>query len=143
MSKQNVVDAQFEEFIAMKCATFANLKYVVTPDNTRYDFWLQTDKDILVLAEIKTRAKLFPDWFIEKDKSEWLLEACKLFRCAPWYIIHCEPNKTTYQINLNHEFKYRTGDMYGEPGIFVLREYWRVIPKLGSSDAPMSPLDWK
>ena len=68
MIKQNVVDPVFEKFIANKCASFAKLKYAVTPDNTRYDFSLHDNKDIKVLAEIKTRTDWFPDWFIEDSK---------------------------------------------------------------------------
>ena len=143
MIKQNVVDPVFEEFIANKCASFAKLKYDVTPDNTRYDFSLRDNKDIKVLAEIKTRTEWFPDWFIEDSKRHWLLKACALFRCSPWYVIHCLPNKTTYQINLHHDFDYREGVMYDEPGIFVDLHHWRIIPKLGSDKPRMSPLDWK
>jgi len=143
MSRQNVVDPIFEEFIAMKCASFANLEYQVTPQNTRYDFSLHNQQDIKVLAEIKTRSELFPDWFIEENKSAWLLEACNLFKCAPWYVIHCEPNQKTYQINLHQKFDYRQGSMHGDAGIFVGLQHWRIIPKLGSTDARMSPLDWK
>jgi hypothetical protein len=143
MSRQNVVDARFEEFIAMKCANFANLDWEVTPQNQRYDFRLLNEIDVYVVGEIKVRNPLYPDWFIEKDKSDWLVTLSQHLKCAPWYVIHCEFNKTTYQINLNHDFEFRTGDMYGEPGIFVGLDHWTIVPPLGSTDARMSPLDWK
>ncbi len=143
MIKQGVVDPVFEEFIASKCAQWANLKYQVTPELTRYDFSLNDDRDIRVLGEIKTRTKWFPDWFIEDKKSGWVLEACKLFKCSPWYIIHCLPNKTTYQINLHGNFPYRRGTMHDEPGMFVQLDHWTIVPRLGSSDARMSPLERK
>ena len=143
MSRQNVVDARFEEFIAMKCANFANLDYEVTPQNQRYDFRLLNEIDVYVVGEIKVRNLLFEDWFIEKDKSDWLVTLSQHLKCAPWYVIHCELNQTTYQINLNHKFEFRTGDMYGEPGIFVGLDHWTIVPPLGSTDARMSPLDWK
>jgi len=144
MIKQNVVDPVFEEFIANKCASFAKLKYAVTPDNTRYDFSLHDNKDIKVLAEIKTRTEWFPDWFIEDSKRDWLLKACALFRCSPWYVIHCLPNQTTYQINLHHSFDYSNFVMPdATPGILVDLKHWRIIPKVESDKPRMSPLDWK
>jgi hypothetical protein len=143
MSRQNVVDARFEEFIAMKCANFANLDWEVTPRNQRYDFRLLNEIDVYVVGEIKVRNLLFKDWFIEKDKSDWLVTLSQHLKCAPWYVIHCELNQTTYQINLNHKFEFRTGDMHGEPGIFVGLDHWTIVPPLGSTDARMSPLDWK
>jgi hypothetical protein len=143
MIKQGVVDPVFEEYIASKCARWINLKYQVTPQNTRYDFSLNDDEDIRVLGEIKSRTKWFPDWFVEDVKSEWLLEACKLFKCTPWYIIHCLPNQTTYQINLYHKFPFRRGAMNGKPGIFVDLEHWEIVKDRKSSLTRMSPLDWK
>jgi len=143
MIKQGVVDPVFEEFIASKCAEWANLKYQVTPELTRYDFSLNDDRDIRVLGEIKTRTEWFPDWFIEDKKSGWVLEACKLFKCSPWYIIHCLPNQTTYQINLHANFPYRRGTMHKEPGMFVDLRHWKIVGDCESPLTRMSPLDWK
>jgi len=143
MSKPNENDPLFEEFIAFKCGAFAGLKYEITPRNTEYDFMLRNETDIKVLGEIKTRNKWFQDWFIDQKKYDWLMKACPLFRCAPWYVIHCEKNRETYQINLHHIECARNGSMYGQPGIFVPIEQWRVIPQIASSYKKMTSLDWK
>lgn len=143
-----------EEYVAFLCSQFTGLKFYQTPDQEEYDFHLYNDSKIKVMAEVKIRTSIYPDWFIAQKKIDWLLDTCERFKAVPWFLVYCLFNRTLYKLNLRNLEYYepRDGEMLNtelenpelEKGKFVLLKHWQVIdPSAPSEDLPRGRLDWK